>query len=157
MVWKVKVEMKMKIHNAMVSELGWHGYRSNDSPAGELSLRPAQRHAVLPGGEAAPLLDVLRDHEALHWLEGPGPAAGGRGEAELLNVDGEHRKLGGGQAACQTQHYENKIFYVNWWMRMVDITLYQIYYNTLDVSIFTFNHFSSVIRCRFFQLFLTIK
>ena len=36
-----------------------------DSPAGELPLRPAQRHAVLAGWEAAALLDVLSDHEAL--------------------------------------------------------------------------------------------
>ena len=69
------------------------------SPAGKLPLGPAQRHAVLAGGQAAALLDVLRDHEALDWLECPGPAAGGRGQAELLHVNSEHRELGGGQAA----------------------------------------------------------
>ena len=35
------------------------------SPAGKLPLCAAQCHAVLAGGEAAALLDVLRDHEAL--------------------------------------------------------------------------------------------
>ena len=78
---------------------------SIDPPAWEVCLRPAHGHAVLAGGEAAPLLDVLLDHEALHRLEGPGPAAGGRGEAQLLHVDREHRELGGGQPACTQMKY----------------------------------------------------
>ena len=70
-----------------------------DSPARKLLLRPTQSHAVLPGWQTASLLDVLRDHEALDRLEGPGPAAGGRGETQLLHVDCKHRELGVGQAA----------------------------------------------------------
>ena len=60
---------KLKFHGLRIwltrVSMAWRSTELIVSPARKLLLCPAQRHAVLPGGEAAALLDVLRDHEAL--------------------------------------------------------------------------------------------
>ena len=61
-----RFEFQIKVdHNQIVLGVLSNRRKSIVSPARKLFLRPAKRHAVLPGGQTASLLDILRDHEAL--------------------------------------------------------------------------------------------